>query len=250
MSEKNLNELNHDLMPDPERMPQHVGIIMDGNGRWAKERNLPRSMGHKAGVETIRNIVKECNRLKIKYLTLYAFSTENWKRSKQEVGFLMDLLVLYLKNEFNELNANNVVIDSIGEIDGLPKVCTDELRSAYERTKNNTGVHMYLALNYGGQREIIDAVKAAARDLKNGTLAEADLDEKTFSRYLYAGAIPEPELIIRPSGEKRLSNFLLYQAAYAEFWYSDIYWPDFKPADLRQAILDYQSRDRRFGGVR
>ncbi|MFZ2256911.1 MAG: isoprenyl transferase [Clostridiaceae bacterium] len=236
-------------MPDPKRIPKHIGIIMDGNGRWAKERKLPRSLGHKAGVETIRSIVKECNRLDVKYLTLYAFSTENWKRSAQEVGFLMDLLVLYLKNEFAELNSNNVIIDSIGEIDGLPKVCVAELKSAYERTKHNTGVHLYLALNYGGQREIVDAVKRAARDLKDGVLDEADLNEKSFSRYLYAGEVPEPELIIRPSGEKRLSNFMLYQSAYAEFWFSDIYWPDFSPSDLRQAILDYQSRDRRFGGV-
>ncbi len=249
MSEQNLEELNNNLMPDPKRIPKHIGIIMDGNGRWAKERKLPRSLGHKAGVETIRSIVKECNRLDVKYLTLYAFSTENWKRSAQEVGFLMDLLVLYLKNEFAELNSNNVIIDSIGEIDGLPKVCVAELKSAYERTKHNTGVHLYLALNYGGQREIVDAVKRAARDLKDGVLDEADLNEKSFSRYLYAGEVPEPELIIRPSGEKRLSNFMLYQSAYAEFWFSDIYWPDFSPSDLRQAILDYQSRDRRFGGV-
>lgn len=250
MSDNNLDELNKDLVPDPDRIPMHIGIIMDGNGRWAKERKLPRSLGHKAGVESIRSIVKECNRLGIKYLTLYAFSTENWKRSQQEVGFLMDLLVLYLKNEFAELNANNVIIDSIGEIEGLPRACTAELASAYERTKHNTGVHLYLALNYGGQREIVEAVKQAARDLKAGVLKEADLDEKMFSRYLYAGGIPEPELIIRPSGEKRLSNFMLYQSAYAEFWFSDIYWPDFSPRDLRQAILDYQSRDRRFGGVR
>lgn len=250
MSDNSVNDLNKDRMPDTDRIPQHIGIIMDGNGRWAKEQKLPRSLGHKAGVETIRNIVKECNRLGVKYLTLYAFSTENWKRSQQEVGFLMDLLVLYLKNEFAELNANNVIIDSIGEIDGLPKACQAELASAFERTKNNTGVHMYLALNYGGQREIVEAVKRVARDLKDGVILETDFDEKSFSRYLYAGDIPEPELIIRPSGEKRLSNFMLYQSAYAEFWFSDIYWPDFSPRDLREAILDYQSRDRRFGGVR
>lgn len=249
MSESNKNRPHDGLTPDPDRIPQHIGIIMDGNGRWAKARNLPRSMGHKAGVETIRNIVRECNRLGVRYLTLYAFSTENWKRPETEVGFLMDLLVRYLRSEFEELNANGVIIDHIGDISALPRVCREELTAAYERTRHNTGVHLYLALNYGGQREIVDAVKQALRDLKSGQLREDELTEETFSRYLYAGPIPEPDLIIRPSGELRLSNFLLYQSAYAELWYSSINWPDFTPADLRQAIVDCQNRQRRFGGV-
>ncbi|PKK39118.1 Undecaprenyl diphosphate synthase [Clostridiaceae bacterium JG1575] len=236
--------------PSPERMPSHIGIIMDGNGRWAKERGMPRSAGHQAGVETIRTIIKECNRLGIRYVTFYAFSTENWKRSEQEVGFLMDLLVLYLRNEFQELSDNGVVIDHIGDIEGLPPVCQKELLDAYERTKNNTGVHMYLALNYGGQREIVDAARRIAWEAKNGRLNPEELDEKKFSTYLYAGDIPSPELIIRPSGELRLSNFLLYQAAYSEFWFSSIAWPDFTAQDLRRAIVDYQARDRRFGGVK
>lgn len=235
---------------DMDRIPQHIGIIMDGNGRWAKARNLPRSVGHKAGVETIRNIVRESNRLGVKYLTLYAFSTENWKRPQTEVSFLMDLLVRYLRSEFKELNENNVIIDFIGDIEELPKVCYEELVSANQRTKNNTGVHMYLALNYGGQREIVQAVKKAYQDVEAGKLKIDQLDEKGFSSYLYAGDIPEPDLIIRPSGEYRLSNFMLYQSAYAEFWFSDIYWPDFKPEHLRQAIFDVQQRDRRFGGVK
>ena len=235
---------------DMDRIPQHIGIIMDGNGRWAKARKLPRSMGHKAGVETIRNIVRESNRLGVKYLTLYAFSTENWKRPQTEVSFLMDLLVRYLRSEFKELNENNVIIDFIGDIEELPKVCYEELVSANQRTKNNTGVHMYLALNYGGQREIVQAVKRAYQDVEAGNLKLDQLDEKGFSSYLYAGDIPEPDLIIRPSGEYRLSNFMLYQSAYAEFWFSDIYWPDFKPEHLRQAIFDVQQRDRRFGGVK
>lgn len=235
---------------DMDRIPQHIGIIMDGNGRWAKARKLPRSMGHKAGVETIRNIVRESNRLGVKYLTLYAFSTENWKRPQTEVSFLMDLLVRYLRSEFKELNENNVIIDFIGDIEELPKVCYEELVSANQRTKNNTGVHMYLALNYGGQREIVQAVKRAYQDVEAGKLKLDQLDEKGFSSYLYAGDIPEPDLIIRPSGEYRLSNFMLYQSAYAEFWFSDIYWPDFKPEHLRQAIFDVQQRDRRFGGVK
>ncbi len=244
------NEDNQGLMPDMDRIPEHIGIIMDGNGRWAASRNLPRSMGHKAGVESIRGIIRECNALGVKYLTLYAFSTENWKRSETEVGFLMDLLVLYLRKEFKELDQNNVVIDSIGDIEELPEVCREELASAYERTKANTGVHLYLALNYGGQREIVRAAKRIAQGVTDGTLELESLDETTFRQFLYAGAIPEPELIIRPSGEQRLSNFLIYQAAYSEFWFSEINWPDFKPADLRQAIMDYQARDRRFGGVK
>lgn len=244
------NEDNQGLMPDMDRIPEHIGIIMDGNGRWAAARNLPRSMGHKAGVESIRGIIRECNALGVKYLTLYAFSTENWKRSETEVGFLMDLLVLYLRKEFKELDQNNVVIDSIGDIEELPEVCREELASAYERTKANTGVHLYLALNYGGQREIVRAAKRIAQGVTDGTLELESLDETTFRQFLYAGAIPEPELIIRPSGEQRLSNFLIYQAAYSEFWFSEINWPDFKPADLRQAIMDYQARDRRFGGVK
>ena len=244
------NEDNQGLMPDMDRIPEHIGIIMDGNGRWAAARNLPRSMGHKAGVESIRGIIRECNALGVKYLTLYAFSTENWKRSETEVGFLMDLLVLYLRKEFKELDQNNVVIDSIGDIDELPEVCREELASAYQRTKANTGVHLYLALNYGGQREIVRAAKRIAQGVTDGTLELESLDETTFRQFLYAGAIPEPELIIRPSGEQRLSNFLIYQAAYSEFWFSEINWPGFKPADLRQAIMDYQARDRRFGGVK
>lgn len=244
------NEDNQGLMPDMDRIPEHIGIIMDGNGRWAASRNLPRSMGHKAGVESIRGIIRECNALGVKYLTLYAFSTENWKRSETEVGFLMDLLVLYLRKEFKELDQNNVVIDSIGDIEELPEVCREELASAHQRTKANTGVHLYLALNYGGQREIVRAAKRIAQGVTDGTLELESLDETTFRQFLYAGAIPEPELIIRPSGEQRLSNFLIYQAAYSEFWFSEINWPDFKPADLRQAIMDYQARDRRFGGVK
>ncbi len=238
-----------DPVLDMDRIPRHIGIIMDGNGRWAKERGLPRSAGHQAGVETIREVIKECNRLGVAYLTLYAFSTENWKRSAGEVKFLMELLVRYLSKEFKELHANNVVIDSIGDIEGLPKACIRELQSAYEKTKNNTGVHLYLALNYGGQREIVRGVKKALADVQAGSLDIDSLDEKGFSKYLYAGNIPEPELIIRPSGEHRLSNFMLYQSAYAEFWSSEIYWPDFTGGDLKRAVSDYQNRDRRFGGV-
>ncbi|WP_423229858.1 isoprenyl transferase [Desnuesiella massiliensis] len=235
---------------DRSRVPQHVAIIMDGNGRWAKERNLPRAMGHKAGVETIREVVKECNRLGIKYLTLYAFSTENWKRPSEEVNSLMRLLVEYLRNEFEELNSNNVVINHIGDISKLPKTCEDELISAYERTKNNTGVVMNLALNYGGRAEIITAIKNIVDDSKNGKITSKDIDEQIISKYLFTANMPDPDLIIRPSGEQRISNFLLWQCAYSEFWYSNINWPDFKPEHLHRAIYDYQNRDRRFGGIK
>lgn len=235
---------------DRSKVPQHVAIIMDGNGRWAKERNLPRAMGHKAGVETIREVVKECDRLGIKYLTLYAFSTENWKRPSEEVNSLMHLLVEYLRNEFEELNSNNVVINHIGDISKLPKMCQGELRSAYERTKNNTGVVMNLALNYGGRAEIINAVKNIVDDAKNGKINSKDIDEQIISKYLFTANMPDPDLIIRPSGEQRISNFLLWQCAYSEFWYSNINWPDFKPEHLHRAIYDYQNRDRRFGGIK
>lgn len=235
---------------DMERIPQHIGIIMDGNGRWAKSRSLPRTMGHKAGVETIRKILKECDRLGVRYLTLYAFSTENWKRPKDEVSALMSLLVEYLKGEFEELHRSNVSIDFIGDISKLPDLARNELVSAKERTKDNTGVHMYLALNYGGREEIVSAVKRFHEDVAKGLTSVGDLTEESFKRYLYAGAIPDPELIIRPSGELRLSNFLLYQGAYSELWFSNINWPDFQESDLRSAISDFQKRDRRFGGVK
>lgn len=235
---------------DMNRVPVHIAIIMDGNGRWAKERNLPRSMGHRAGVETIREIVKECNTLGVKYLTLYAFSTENWKRPSEEVGVLMKLLVEYLKGEFEELNKNNVIINSIGNIEKLPIECQRELKTAYNNTKNNTGLVLNLALNYGGREEITNAVKLLYEDIKKGKIKEEDINEKSISNYLYTKGIVDPDLIIRPSGELRISNFLLWQCAYSEFWYSDIKWPDFKKKHLHQAIYDYQKRDRRFGGVK
>lgn len=235
---------------DLNRVPKHIAIIMDGNGRWAKERNLPRTMGHKAGVETIRRIIKECDKIGVKYLTLYAFSTENWKRPKDEVSALMKLLVEYLKKEFSELNKNNVIINNIGDISKLPEVCQKELMSAYERTKNNTGITMNLALNYGGRDEILTAIKKMTQDIEKGNISIDKINEDVFSKYLYTKGMPDPDLIIRPSGEQRLSNFLLWQCAYSEFWYSDINWPDFSENDLHKAIYDFQNRDRRFGGIK
>lgn len=246
----NKKKIKTDKKIDSNNIPCHIAIIMDGNGRWAKQRNLPRPMGHKAGVETIREIVKYCSSIGVKYLTLYAFSTENWKRPTDEVSTLMTLLVQYLRNEFNELNNNNVIINHIGDISKLPSKCSEELQAAYNKTKNNTGLTLNLALNYGGRDEIIHAVRQMYNDIKLGNIKEQEIDDKHFSSYLYTAGMPDPDLIIRPSGEQRLSNFLLWQCAYSEFWYSDIKWPDFKKSDLERAIIDYQNRDRRFGGIK
>lgn len=234
---------------DMNNIPKHIAIIMDGNGRWAKDRNLPRTMGHKAGIEAIREVVRECSKLGVKYLTLYAFSTENWKRPSDEVNALMNLLVDYLRNEFKELHRNDVVIRSIGDTSKLPQVCQEELIAAYKKTKNNKGLVLNLALNYGGRDDITTAFRKILEDLKFGKLREEDISESTISDYLYTAGIPDPDIIIRPSGEQRLSNFLLWQCAYSEFWLSNINWPDFKTVHLHQAISDYQKRNRRFGGI-
>nr|WP_253200396.1 isoprenyl transferase [Clostridium sp. CF012] len=246
---KNKN-ISNNIDLDMTTIPKHIAIIMDGNGRWAKDHNLPRALGHKAGVETIRKIVKECDNLGVKYLTLYAFSTENWNRPMQEIDSLMKLLVEYLKNEFEELNANDVVINSIGNISKLPRICRVELDNAYEKTKNNKGLILNLALNYGGRNEIVDAVKEIYLDLISKKILRDEITEELFSKYMYTREMPDPDLIIRPSGELRLSNFLLWQSAYSEFWFSDINWPDFNEEHLKLAIGDYQKRDRRFGKVK
>lgn len=234
---------------DYNNMPQHVAIIMDGNGRWAKQRNMPRTMGHKAGVETIRRIVKEADRLGIKYITLYAFSTENWKRPKDEVNALMKLLVQYLKSEVTELHKNEVVLRVLGDITALQEECKKEIEESIELTKNNTGLVLNVAFNYGGRDEIIRAVKNIVSDVESGKVNKENINQDLFSQYLYTKDSPDPDLIIRPSGEQRISNFLLWQCAYSEFWYSNVNWPDFSENDLQQAIYDYQNRDRRYGGV-
>lgn len=233
-----------------ERIPKHIGIIMDGNGRWAKQRNLPRTMGHKAGVETIRRILKECNRLGVRYLTLYAFSTENWKRPKDEVSALMSLLIEYLKNELKELHENNVIVNYVGNVDRLPVKAQEALKEAWELTQNNTGVQMNLALNYGGREEILHGIRNLVDAVQDNRFSMEELTEESFKEFLYTKGQPDPELIIRPSGELRLSNFLLYQGAYSELWFNQIFWPDFTEEHLRRAIADYQKRDRRFGGVK
>lgn len=236
--------INYDILP------KHIAIIMDGNGRWAKKRLLPRNVGHKAGVEAIRGIVKHCDKIGVKYLTLYAFSTENWSRSEDEVSGLMKLLAIYLDKETRELIKNNVIINYIGDISRLAPEIQQKLEKAKEDSRNNTGVVLTFALNYGSRDEIINAVKNISEEVKKGNINKEEIDEQLFSKFLYTSNIPDPDLMIRPSGEKRISNFLLWQSAYTEFYYDDILWPDFKPHDLDKAIEEYQKRDRRFGGVK
>jgi len=234
---------------DSNNIPKHIAIIMDGNGRWAKKRGLPRTIGHRAGVETIRNIVKASSKIGIKYLTLYAFSTENWKRPKDEVSALMSLLVEFLRKEIDELNSNNVVVQTIGDISQLPEICQKELDRAYDITKDNSGLRLNLALNYGGRDEIVRAINKMFSDFKAEKFKIENIDDMLISSYLDTSGTPDPDLLIRPSGEYRISNFLLWQIAYSEMWFADIYWPDFKPYHLYKAILEYQERDRRFGGI-
>lgn len=241
------DELNYN------NIPSHVAIIMDGNGRWAKERNLPRSFGHKVAVENLNKIVKEASDLGIKYLTLYAFSTENWNRPPEEVNTLMKLLVEYLKKQLNELNKNNVIIKTIGDISKLPNICIQVLERSMEETKNNSGMILNLALNYGGRDEILNAVKNLFKDYSEGNISKEvvnNIDINIFNQYLYTKDMPDPDIIIRTSGEQRLSNFMLWQCAYSEFWYTSVKWPDFSKEDLHQAIKDYQLRHRRFGGIK
>ncbi|MBC5628494.1 isoprenyl transferase [Clostridium sp. NSJ-6] len=242
-------ENKEEIQLDFDNIPKHIAIIMDGNGRWAKQRKLPRSMGHKAGVETIRRILKEADRLGVKYITLYAFSTENWKRPKDEVDALMKLLVQYLTNEVEGLHQNGVILRILGDINALPGAVKEKICEAIDLTKNNKGIVLNVAFNYGGRNEIVRAIKNIVSDVESGNVNEENIDENLISNYLYTKDSPDPDLIIRPSGEQRISNFLLWQCAYSEFWYSNVNWPDFSESDLQKAIYDYQNRDRRFGGV-
>ena len=235
---------------DRDKLPAHIAIIMDGNGRWATRRGLPRALGHRAGVDSLREIVKTCSSLGIKYLTVYAFSTENWKRPAEEVNILMDLLVEYLHKELAELYEHGVRINSIGRINELPVKARQALEMADMRTAQNNGLTLSLALNYGGRNEIAEAVRKIGEDVSVKKLAPADINEETISRYLYTAGMPDPDLLVRPSGEQRISNFLLWQAAYAEFWYSPVLWPDFRKEHLLEALIDYQNRQRRFGGLK
>ncbi len=227
--------------------PQHIAIIMDGNGRWAQKQGQDRLFGHNIGVESVREALKGAQEIGVKYLTLYAFSTENWNRPRAEVEGLMDLLIRTIAKEVDELNESNVVISTIGETSGLPDSAQKELQDAYDRTKDNTGVNLILALNYSSKWEILEAVKKIAANVKDGNMSVDDIGYETIDLNLNTKDIPDPELLIRTSGEHRVSNFLLWQIAYAELHFTEVLWPDFKREDLYKAVLDYQSRERRFG---
>jgi undecaprenyl diphosphate synthase len=232
---------------DLDRLPRHIAIIMDGNGRWAKRRRLPRIAGHRAGIRAVRQAVEASARLGVPYLTLYAFSVENWKRPHTEIKLLMALLREYLKKEIGELNRQNIRLAVIGRVQDLPRTVQADLHTALEKTRENTGMRLTLALNYGARTELVDAVKALVEQAKhNGTLS---IDESTITQCLYTHDVPDPDLLIRTSGEMRLSNFLLWQVAYSEIWVTDTLWPDFTQQDLFQAIIDFQKRERRYGGL-
>ncbi|MBU1615192.1 isoprenyl transferase [bacterium] len=226
-----------------DKLPKHIAIIMDGNGRWARQKGLPRIVGHKKGVETVRKVVTLCGELGISALTLYAFSTENWARPKTEIKALMGLLKIYLQKEIGELNKNNVKLRAIGRLKEFPDQIQELLNKAIEATGKNTGVILTLALNYGARAEIIDAIKKIPASEIEG------LSEESFKNYLYTNYLPYPELLIRTSGEFRLSNFLLWQAAYTEIYITDILWPDFGRIELLKALINYQDRQRKFGGI-
>ena len=235
--------------PDPSRLPRHVAIIMDGNGRWARKRGLPRVAGHKVGLESVRAMVRACSSWGITHLTLYAFSTENWRRPADEVSFLMKLLQLYLKRELKELHENRVRLNAIGRLQDLPAAARAELKRSIALTAKNDGLTLTLALNYGGRQDIVDAAKKALALVKRKKLSPAKLDEALFGSMLSTGELPEVDLVIRTSGEMRLSNFLLWQTAYAEVYFTPTLWPDFRQGQLAEALHDFARRERRFGDV-
>ena len=230
-----------------EKVPQHIAIIMDGNGRWAKKQGENRIYGHYEGVNSVRDVVAAAGEVGVKYITLYAFSTENWNRPKEEVDALMELLVSTITAETPQLNTKNVRLQAIGNLNSLPPACLQELNESIELTSKNSGLTLVLALSYSSKWELISAVKQIATDAKNGLVNIEDITEKNIEQYLCTKHIPDPELMIRTSGEHRISNFLLWQLAYAEFYFTDKLWPDFRKDDLYEAILNYQNRERRFG---
>jgi undecaprenyl diphosphate synthase len=232
---------------DKDQLPRHIAIIMDGNGRWAKEQGQDRLFGHFHGVESVRNIVEGCAELGIEYLTLYAFSTENWDRPQYEVVGLMELLVNTIRNEVESLNKNKIKLHVIGDMSMLPDYAQKELNEALDLTKDNTGLNLIMALSYSGRWELLNAVKNIAYGVKTGKLNIEEIDQHILQQYLCTSGFPDPELMIRTSGEYRISNFLLYQLAYAELYFTNVRWPDFRKENLYEAILDYQGRERRFG---
>jgi undecaprenyl diphosphate synthase len=256
-----MKELLHSLSPgdadwrianqiDPLRLPAHVAIIMDGNGRWAKQRNYPRIMGHRAGVNSVRTVVEACAQLGLEALTLYAFSVENWKRPRNEVDGLWRLLRFYLRKEMDSLLRNGIQLAAIGRIESLPDVVQAELQSVIDKTAANRGMRLNLAINYGGRTELVDAVNSMLENARNeGNLDALEITEESIAEHLYTAGQKDPDLLIRTSGEMRVSNFLLWQIAYAELYVTETLWPDFTRRDLLEAICDYQGRERRFGGL-
>jgi undecaprenyl diphosphate synthase len=234
---------------DPERMPRHVAVIMDGNGRWAQRKGRARIWGHRAGVASVRAVAMECARLGVERLTLYAFSQENWKRPPREVGLLWKLLRQFLVRERREILDNDIRFDAVGRLDGLPPFVRRELDETMRLSARQTGMTLCLALNYGGRAEIVDAARAIAEKVRRGELDPARLDEAAFARHLYAPRAPDPDLLIRTAGESRVSNFLLWQISYAEFFVTPVCWPEFREAHLHEALRDYARRDRRFGAL-
>ena len=237
--------MNNNL--DKDNLPKHIAIIMDGNGRWAAKKGLDRVLGHNIGVESVQEVVEETLNLNIPYLTLYAFSTDNWSRPKDEIGMLMKLLVKYLKSEFNKLIKNNIRLNTIGDLSALPRAVQNEVKKVSEKTKNNKKMVLTIALNYGAREEIEYVVKKIASEVKNNTILLENVDQSIINKHLYTRNLPDVDLLIRTSGEQRVSNFLLWQIAYAELYFTKVFWPDFGKKDLQKALLNYQNRERRFG---
>jgi undecaprenyl diphosphate synthase len=234
---------------DLKVIPRHVAIIMDGNGRWARERGLPRTEGHRAGAETVRRVTEACTEVGVEFLTLYAFSAENWKRPAREVAALMKLLEQFLRRKTPEMMEQNIRLQAIGRLNDLPKSCQDQLHRSIEATAQNSGLTLILALSYGGREEILDGVKSLLESIERGHLDKGMIDTEVFSKHLYTRYYPDPDLLIRTSGELRLSNFLLWQLSYTELWITHILWPDFGREHFLEAVRDYGQRQRRFGGL-
>jgi len=228
-------------------IPNHVAVIMDGNGRWAKKRNLPRLIGHKEGINSVREITRISGEMGISHLTLFTFSSENWKRPKIEVSAIMKLLLSTIRKEVDELNKNNVKLTTIGNIDELGKKARDDIMAGVEKTKNNTGLNLVLALSYGGRQELLRAVQSIGRKIERGEIKAGEINQKNIEHELYTGSIPDPDLLIRTGGEQRLSNFLLWQIAYSELYLTKTFWPDFRELDFLQAVESFQQRERRYG---
>lgn len=245
---ENLDELISKI--DPDRLPRHVAIIMDGNGRWAEMRGLPRIAGHREGIQSVRDSVELCRELGIKTLTIYAFSMENWRRPEDEIKELMGLLEVYLRREFGKMMKHGIRFKTIGRTDRLPEGILSSIRDAEERSQKNSGMTLNIALSYGGRTEIVDAALRLAESLQRGEVLASDVDEDLFASYLETSGLPDPDLMIRTSGESRISNFLLWQMAYTELYFTPILWPDFRRSEFLKALIDFQQRDRRFGLVK